>query len=141
MRISDWSSDVCSSDLWQHYNGDLVQTLLSASRLADVTILTRTMAAPKNAGAPLPIAADVAVHARAPVLAVPPELKSFDCCGRALIAWNGSYEAAHALRRSEEHTSELQSLMRISYAVFCLKKKTSKNNTFGSLCLQYYNQQ
>src|SRR3546814_19129863 len=31
--------------------------------------------------------------------------------------------------RSEEHTSELQSLMRISYAVFCLKKKTNKNNT------------
>src|SRR3546814_2791002 len=31
--------------------------------------------------------------------------------------------------RSEEHTSELQSLMRISYAVFCLKKKTRKNNT------------
>src|SRR3546814_6362522 len=30
-------------------------------------------------------------------------------------------------RRSEEHTSELQSLMRISYAVFCLKKKTKKN--------------
>src|SRR3546814_2858286 len=32
-------------------------------------------------------------------------------------------------RRSEEHTSELQSLMRISYAVFCLKKKTKKKNT------------
>src|SRR3546814_7419412 len=32
-----------------------------------------------------------------------------------------------AFLRSEEHTSELQSLMRISYAVFCLKKKTSKN--------------
>src|SRR3546814_5606760 len=32
------------------------------------------------------------------------------------------------LRRSEEHTSELQSLMRISYAVFCLKKKTNQNN-------------
>src|SRR3546814_7540534 len=31
--------------------------------------------------------------------------------------------------RSEEHTSELQSLMRISYAVFCLKKKTQKSNT------------
>src|SRR3546814_1553144 len=31
--------------------------------------------------------------------------------------------------RSEEHTSELQSLMRISYAVFCLKKKTTKDNT------------
>src|SRR3546814_5382607 len=36
----------------------------------------------------------------------------------------------HALiRRSEEHTSELQSLMRISYAVFCLKKKKKHNNT------------
>src|SRR3546814_2266019 len=32
--------------------------------------------------------------------------------------------------RSEEHTSELQSLMRISYAVFCLKKKQNKNNTY-----------
>src|SRR3546814_3438359 len=34
---------------------------------------------------------------------------------------------AHAADRSEEHTSELQSLMRISYAVFCLKKKKTKN--------------
>lgn len=83
---------------WQHYNGDLIQTLLSASRLADVIILTRTMAAPKEGGSPLPIAADVAVHARGPVLAVPPDLPSFQCCGRAVVAWNGSYEAAHALR-------------------------------------------
>lgn len=83
---------------WQHYNGDLVQTLLSASRLADVTVLTRTMAAPKDSGSPLPIAADVAVHARGAILAVPPALHSFDCCGNAVIAWNGSYEAAHALR-------------------------------------------
>src|SRR3546814_10208182 len=35
----------------------------------------------------------------------------------------------HALARSEEHTSELQSLMHISYAVFCLKKKRSENTT------------
>lgn len=83
---------------WQHYNGDLVQTLLSASRLADVTVLTRTMAVPKDSGAPLPIAADVAVHSKGLVLAVPPELGAFDCCGKAVIAWNGSYEAAHALR-------------------------------------------
>src|SRR3546814_8448421 len=38
------------------------------------------------------------------------------------------YKARYAFRRSEEHTSELQSLMRISYAVFCLKKKN--NNTY-----------
>src|SRR3546814_6312591 len=37
--------------------------------------------------------------------------------------------AANVLLRSEEHTSELQSTMRISYAVFCLKKKTQKPNT------------
>src|SRR3546814_20824407 len=37
-------------------------------------------------------------------------------------------ELSHLHRRSEEHTSELQSLMRISYAVFCLKKKKKKNN-------------
>src|SRR3546814_10263328 len=36
--------------------------------------------------------------------------------------------AEHAIRRSEEHTSELQSLMRISYAVFCLKKKKQKGD-------------
>src|SRR3546814_9005364 len=35
----------------------------------------------------------------------------------------------HLAERSEEHTSELQSLMRISYAVFCLKKKNNKTNT------------
>src|SRR3546814_9434748 len=37
--------------------------------------------------------------------------------------------AGRVLLRSEEHTSELQSLMRISYAVFCLKKKKTHNNT------------
>src|SRR3546814_3886053 len=37
--------------------------------------------------------------------------------------------AVRAHGRSEEHTSELQSLMRISYAVFCLQKKTHKNNS------------
>src|SRR3546814_8627454 len=35
----------------------------------------------------------------------------------------------HSVIRSEEHTSELQSLMRISYAVFCLKKQTTQKNT------------
>src|SRR3546814_5512199 len=42
--------------------------------------------------------------------------------------------------RSEEHTSELQSLMRISYAVFCLKKKTNTHNTVSLLliCVRYH---
>src|SRR3546814_4789853 len=41
--------------------------------------------------------------------------------------------------RSEEHTSELQSLMRISYAVFCLKKKQLQNTTTIPIPLNYYN--
>src|SRR3546814_7674749 len=44
-----------------------------------------------------------------------------------LVALLGAGRGAEA-ERSEEHTSELQSLMRISYAVFCLKKKTTHNN-------------
>src|SRR3546814_1788091 len=40
--------------------------------------------------------------------------------------FKGPARSAHGVERSEEHTSELQSLMRISYAVFCLKKKNTK---------------
>src|SRR3546814_4619728 len=50
---------------------------------------------------------------------------------RRPASWSASHSASASThsRRSEEHTSELQSLMRISYAVFCLKKKTTKYNT------------
>src|SRR3546814_6605522 len=47
-------------------------------------------------------------------------------CGapaRSFLRWAAEPNCVRARRRSEEHTSELQSLMRISYAVFCLKKK------------------
>src|SRR3546814_1749596 len=47
-------------------------------------------------------------------------------CQRALSFENDSYRSLKGILRSEEHTSELQSLMRISYAVFCLKKKKTK---------------
>src|SRR3546814_14853107 len=53
-----------------------------------------------------------------------------DRFGRQLARWAGSGDFlawwGRSLARSEEHTSELQSLMRISYAVFCLKKKNNK---------------
>src|SRR3546814_5704568 len=61
------------------------------------------------------------------------------CCARVRDHWRGAsprdWSAARAAQgaelcadRSEEHTSELQSLMRISYAVFCLKKKKKRNH-------------
>src|SRR3546814_9282676 len=45
-------------------------------------------------------------------------------------SWNRSVPVGYKVVRSEEHTSELQSLMRISYAVFCLKKKKRHNKQF-----------
>src|SRR3546814_10004119 len=47
------------------------------------------------------------------------------------------HQAMRRDRRSEEHTSELQSLMRISYAVFCLKKKTKKTSSLKDLQHKY----
>src|SRR3546814_7975112 len=74
--------------------------------------------------APLPGDVDFTVGASLPI--------------SGLTAWQGLFEhgrlragqsvVAHGAARSEEHTSELQSLMRISYAVFCLKKKRQKRN-------------
>src|SRR3546814_3846457 len=57
------------------------------------------------------------------------KFKSFDgspAVGIAVLNKDGTLDPAFQARRSEEHTSELQSLMRISYAVFCLKKKKKK---------------
>src|SRR3546814_4887408 len=109
MRISDWSSDVCSSDLGFPVVIDL---LVRAARHAH---------APAAAG--FLIDQDDAIF-----------LALVDRAGwaggdasrvEAMFAQPGEihHEGVFELARSEEHTSELQSLMRISYAVFCLKKK------------------
>src|SRR3546814_4787180 len=52
-----------------------------------------------------------------------------DFCHAGIAQVLGVGMALTAIARSEEHTSELQSLMRISYAVFCLKKKKQQNTT------------
>src|SRR3546814_3637873 len=100
MRISDWSSDVCSYDLIDAAPGDILGCAVEA-----VGLLRRKGRA-RRLGIRRPIE-DPVQHRR---------------LGHAWMDRIG----AHTLR-SEEHTSELQSLMRISYAVFCLKKKTTNN--------------
>src|SRR3546814_2157080 len=103
MRISDWSSDVCSSDLVQAH--DLGGAQRSAALLGGDLDGTRSAAA-------MQVRAKLAGTSR-----------TLHRCHH--------FAADHETTdRSEEHTSELQSLMRISYAVFCLKKKkkTTKNN-------------
>ena len=82
---------------WEQEDGQPADRLLQHSRLADLVVLSL----PGGEKAPLTAMADiaeVALHARAPVLAVPCGERSFDPFGTALVAWNGSAEAAHALR-------------------------------------------
>src|SRR3546814_1983903 len=119
MRISDWSSDVCSSDLESQgiTGGSYIQI---------------------SAGTPSkPLLKEVSKETLPVIKAEKSSLQSLMDGGGALLA-----DASQALERvnrtlsdenienvsaaiadrSEEHTSELQSLMRISYADFCLKK-------------------
>lgn len=82
---------------WRHHNGDSVQCLLSASRLADAIVATLPPPGRRSADSPLPIIAEIAVNSRAPVIAVPVGSKGLRCNGRAMVAWDGSHEAAAAL--------------------------------------------
>src|SRR3546814_9980468 len=114
MRISDWSSDVCSSDL----------RFVSVHQL-----ITHRVDVGMNDDADLGFGSGTRNESRG----------MRDCslvvCDRQadgetplLTGSHGDFlhlldRVARGFNRSEEHTSELQSLMRISYAVFCLKKK------------------
>src|SRR3546814_3457664 len=103
MRISDWSSDVCSSDLVSKEAHDRSPLLANGHSLGEILH-------------------SLCGHRR-------PVAVGQSAVGRGHddhIAWA---QMARLDDRSEEHTSELQSLMRISYAVFCLKKKKNKKNT------------
>src|SRR3546814_9217662 len=101
MRISDWSSDVCSSDLLAAQESRNIQQVLL--RLAVADALGRVEGETRLGGAS-------------------------GCPGGRPRGRTAGRGLSRGLTRSEEHTSELQSLMRISYAVFCLKK-TKKNKT------------
>jgi nucleotide-binding universal stress UspA family protein len=82
---------------WVQRDGQSAQMLVDHSRLTDLVVLSLPPAGRRSNGA-LSVTADVALHARSPVLAVPPGTTSLDCSGVAVVAWNGSTEASHALR-------------------------------------------
>src|SRR3546814_4765227 len=112
MRISDWSSDVCSSDLFRR-----VRTLLIRTHECGLVATTLNF--------------DYEVRSAKDAFSSIPKRKISDemleLAEHIIKTKRGSFDPAkYDDRRSEEHTSELQSLMRISYAVFCLKKKKTK---------------
>src|SRR3546814_6148668 len=100
MRISDWSSDVCSSDL-------------TSFRLARRARFRRCFLGLLRRGC-------LRLRGRGRLRTIAARLRGLQIGLRARARVQRLFGG---LRRSEEHTSELQSLMRISYAVFCLKKK------------------
>src|SRR3546814_9248999 len=132
MCISDWSSDVCSSDL---VDGDLARAW--RQRAAD-QLQERGLAgavSPDDADRLAPMDVEVqcaqCLEVPVPAIAMPgiEQLKqpvvrlAIDREGLRQPANPDRDVRAHPRIRSEEHTSELTSLMRISYDVFCLKKK------------------
>src|SRR3546814_7407674 len=119
MRISDWSSDVCSSDLPSgHADGHGRHRRGALERLPGPQPQQSEVVQPRPLRALQRARLDAAVRAAAPVRLRPAD-RADQAVPPARIA---------DPRRSEEHTSELPSLMRISYAVFCLKKKNTANN-------------
>src|SRR3546814_3434342 len=127
MRISDWSSDVCSSDLGARRPGEPRRAARAArprSRGARArssldragSFLAGSRGGPARPPGPAPLRCRPPARAEAKAAAV-----------RILghkVRHNEIIRGLHlSAARSEEHTSELQSLMRISYAVFCLNKK------------------
>src|SRR3546814_2279365 len=119
MRISDWSSDVCSSDL----------TNISAYISKFKNLQTQAAGLPPNADGDGDNTNDPTNTALI-VNAGSAKTKGVELDG--FVRYEGFQFNYGLALRSEEHTSELQSLMRTSYAVFCLKKKKTNNNKTSS---------
>src|SRR3546814_6970773 len=118
MRISDWGSDVCSSDLAVQVVEKVRRRLREVARRAEVQRCRRASRHLRPEGEQRLIGG----HRRCVQTHRVPRRIVAEQHARTLEA------ASAALRRSEEHTSELQSLMRISSSVLCLKKKNKTNN-------------
>src|SRR3546814_3552971 len=137
MRISDWSSDVCSSDLvadgWHAIGcgplGVCNAALRRSCNRADHFCAGGHGSQCARSGVEWSRRNDGEgwSYSRRNV---------YD---RPLFSATRLFPGCAHKKRSEEHTSELQSLMRISYAVFCLKKKTTNNNTTTHNILQINN--
>src|SRR3546814_5994986 len=135
MRISDWSSDVCSSDLleslarfvpelerarfWMTF-GEQYITHLTVLQNVGMTSIDPVKYQGRDI---IPLQFLAAVLPKPETLGETTKGNTNIGCIATGEALNGSGE-----KRSEEHTSELQSLMRSSYAVFCLKKKKKTTN-------------
>src|SRR3546814_4853887 len=131
MRISDWSSDVCSSDLLVFllcglWHGASWTFVLWGAWHGGFLVLERMGLGTALRRAPRPLGwayALVAVMFGWVLFRGADLGNTFDIWAGMVGLHPGAEFGRHAAERSEEHTSELQSLMRISYAGFCLQNK------------------
>src|SRR3546814_7359177 len=136
MRISDWSSDVCSSDLLANEIDSAACESLRQNRILrsvtpaafdrwfDETVFSQRCF--KKAS--LVEMSGLRERLREAVGAEVRYLEEAAIIESDVRSLTSEFILEKTGFRSEEHTSELQSLMRISYAVFCLNKKTKKHN-------------
>src|SRR3546814_5398464 len=121
MRISDWSSDVCSSDLVAKRRGrKVIEVAITFRRKPPIAAVAAEEENERHrAGrrARRDGTAETIMDPSAIIAATAANLGVSD-----VLRWPADDQV-----RSDEHTSELQSLMRISYAVFCLKQKKPQN--------------
>src|SRR3546814_10302352 len=110
LRISDWSSDVCSSDL------DPTAQQTSSSSLPQPRTFVRWPRCSR-------CTANSSQYDRVATTQPPPTQQPLPSKPSSSTIFASVGHSSNNSLRSEEHTSELQSLMRNSYAVFCLKKK------------------
>src|SRR3546814_7118312 len=122
MRISDWSSDVCSSDL------DDVAFARGARLLDQRIVAVEDSRLDHRIARYFERIMFARTEQRGGDGEVVVILERLDRHARGDLAVQRHFDDVVRGRRSEEHTSELQSLMRISYAVFCLNKKTTQKN-------------
>ncbi len=86
---------------WHSSDGHVVETLIDRSLLADVVVVSQpAQAVRRTARRPMAIVGDLVMYAPCPVLMVPQGCDGLDLAGPVVVAWNGSAEAAHALRLS-----------------------------------------
>src|SRR3546814_4178012 len=120
MRISDWSSDVCSSDLRLSAIVPSCSLRITLAVEQCASVLIGCMGNHKHGFRPAALEqAVVLARQGGPGTRLDHRQRFPEVSGAAHLM----RQPVDGCRRSEEHTSELQSLMRISYAVFCLKKK------------------
>src|SRR3546814_3983396 len=130
MRISDWSSDVCSSDLSRSRSAvrvDTYRTVVRRRYRHAASPMERDVdRSPRHGGSMDRVSKSSIARCSSPHAF--PDCSTADRSGLHGRRTRSRPQSPQTLKepamgRSEEHTSELQSLMRISYAVFCLKKK------------------